>query len=270
MSENNESLKSIVNASGFLFQLRVQREIELDQYSKWFVASTEHRWEDPNSGNESFIDIVLQNKTGIGRIVIECKRVQEGNWLFLVEEEQIRTSHAKILWTHVPWEKSAISKWDDFNFGDCSYQSSFCVVRGQGENDRPMLERLSGQLLRSTEVLANDELENCPNPTHGPVRIYIPVIVTNAQLRVCKYKSDNISIDTGKLEEANFETVSFIKLRKNLSSIIQDKERKVSISYINETQQRTVFIVNAQKINGFLKGELHPYTENFNFPWQNL
>ncbi|MBN1929976.1 MAG: hypothetical protein JW786_00005 [Desulfobacterales bacterium] len=270
MSEDNESLKSLINASGFLFQLRVQREIELNPHSTWSVSSTEHRWEDPSSGQESFIDIVLQKRSGIARIIIECKRVQDGQWIFLVADEQLQTSYAKILWTHESWEKGAIGRWDDVCFGDFSYQSSFCVVRGQGENDRPMLERLSGQLLRSTEILANDELENCPNPTLGPARIYIPVIVTNAQLRICKYKSDNISIDTGKLEEANFETASFIKFRKNLSSVIQDKKRSDSISSINEAQQRTVFIVNAQKLNEFLKGDLRPYDGNANFPWQTL
>ena len=67
MTKSEEKLKKLVNASGYLFQLKVQTEIHTSKPSaNLAVISSEHRWIDNESGEEGFIDIGTGDGEGIG------------------------------------------------------------------------------------------------------------------------------------------------------------------------------------------------------------
>lgn len=267
MAENKNSLTDVINNSGFLFQLRLEEEIKksrpISPMGEWQQIAREHKWIDPLDRKEGFIDIVLEaNDTT--RLVIECKRVTDASWLFLVPKEESETRHGQFLWTE---SKENIPDWYNFNINPSSLESNFCVIRGQGEKDTPLLERLSSSLVRSTESLANEELNLSKQERR--IRIYIPVIATNATLFACRFNTSDINIDTGKLSESDFQEIPFIRFRKNLSSTIKSGSPFAnSLNELNRQNERTILIINSKKLTQVLRTLDIPYKFNHPWPWE--
>jgi len=271
MSENNESLLNVINKSGFLFQARLEKEIKSARPGNWEPIAHEHRWVDPFDGKEGFIDLILEY--GIDRIVIECKKTTDATWIFLIPENQGDTNRARLLWTFegiIPGGtfRKKTSEWYDFATNAISLEALFCIVRGQGENDSPMLERLSSSLLRSIESLASEELEYAPKPS-GSIHVYWPVIITNTRLFICRYDPDKIDISTGHLSDASFDEIPSIRFRKNLSSSVQAKQYS-ELGQANLDYERTVFVVNSNHILTVL-GQMKILNDiRMPVPWQGL
>lgn len=211
MPEEKEDLLKLVNASGFLFQLCVEDEVMKTSSSHGkTVLAREHRWVDPLTGSEKFIDLVLTTGTN-GKMVVECKRVTDATWIFLVPSTASSTRSANVLWTKRYDDQKHMAAWDELLLNPESLVSSFCMVRGQGEKDQPMLERISSVLLRSTECLAEEELAyHVPSSSSGILQFYFPVIITTAKLMVCKYDATNIELASGQIADADFEEVPFL------------------------------------------------------------
>jgi len=274
MTENDTSLLNLVNASGFLFQLRIDHEIEKTKSSRegrWEVIAREHRWLDPLDGKEGFIDLVLDS--GIARMVIECKRTTEASWVFLITKGQPQTRRSRLLWTYegpIPKEtyRKKLYEWHDFNAKLLSFESTFCIVRGQGEKDAPMLERLSSLLLRSVEGIANEEL-GFSDKSVGDLHLYAPVIITNTKLYICQYEPDDIDLFMGQLGKADFVEIPFVRFRKNLSSSTPDHKQS-DLQKANLYNERTVFVVNSTSIREFLADLDFPYKINVPWPWEGL
>lgn len=115
MDSKKESLLRLVNASGFLFQLKVEREIRSLAHqhdTNWIVAAAEHRWIDPLQETEKYIDLVCQFHAG--RMVIECKRVRQGDWVFLVGDGKTSMDRSRLLWTYLTDDRGPIAQWDEF------------------------------------------------------------------------------------------------------------------------------------------------------------
>lgn len=272
MSDINANLRKLVNASGFLFQLRIEEEIRNTQgrrNNKWGVIAREHRWSDDKFGREGFIDLILESR--ICRIVIECKRVKEGNWVFLLPNENKPTTLARLLWSHQKKDRASISGYDDFIFSPESPESNFCIIRGQGEKDPPMLERISSNLLQSIECLADEELEIRAATELGSARLYIPMIITNATLLSCRFDVNEIEMSTGKIEKTLFEPVPFIKFRKNMSTNRTTTRKAGDLREANIENERTVLVVNANVIGNYLEELSIPKSSNFMYsekwPW---
>lgn len=262
MAETKESLLNLVNASGFLFQLRVEQE-SANLKGIWDIAAREHRWFDPQEENEGFIDLVL--KSGFGRMVVECKRVTNANWVFLVPNKKDNTAYARIMWTVRQAPDKNIAEWHDFYVTPVSPEATFCIVRGQGEKDTPMLERLSSLVLRSLESLANEEL-NYSERSDTETCIYFPVIVTNAVLHVCRFDPSKIDISTGQIDDADFEQVPLVRFRKNFSSTISSIKPQKNLETSNRSNERTLFVINSDHLAESLKKWNVPYNQ-FNAPW---
>ncbi len=269
LPEDKPSLLNIINASGFLFQLRVEQEIHRmhqEQDINWAVISQEHRWVDPLSSSENFIDLVLQSSAS--RMIVECKRVRDAAWVFLIKRGKAAVKRARLLWTYLSKEQGPTVAWDELEISPSLPVSSFCVIRGQGEGDTPMLERLASMVLRSTEVIAEQELEMGTERPCGPAWIYIPVIITNASLYVSRFSFDAIDIQSGTLSDADFEPVPMILFRKALSTTLATNNRAKSLKVVAEEQQRTVFIINAERLQSVLPGfEIH---NPGIWPWHGL
>jgi hypothetical protein len=250
---DNKQLLSIINASGFLFQLRVEQEIrgKRNQHG-WRIVSPEHRWAIPQENREGFIDLVLE--TGTIRAVLECKRVREANWVFLVPEDRARISPAgRLLWTYQTAEEPVLSGHQDFFLEAEAPESGFCVVRGTGEKDRPMLEGLAAVLVKSVEALADQEFSIGESGEFERVAIYLPVIVTNANLVICRFNPSEVDITTGELDTSSFEPVNAIKFRKSLPIRNDAVSVPRDLGELNKTSEQTLFVVNASNIAEFLK-----------------
>ncbi|MCA9896904.1 MAG: hypothetical protein H6654_13675 [Ardenticatenaceae bacterium] len=247
MSETSDSLLKIVNASGFLFQLRVAQEIQntFDTH-RWKVVGQEHRWEDKDSKREGFIDIVAEKEAM--RISIECKRIQEdGSWIFLVPKTSSEdVSRARIHWTFSELSALPLLGWDELFLAPQSKESAICLIRGTGPKDKPMLERLADSILPSTESLALEEARIRNSTRSGYTAVYLPLLVTNANLQICLFDADDISLQTGKLEKSNvtFETVPYIRFRKNLSTNARSLKKPQNLMEANQENERSIFIVN--------------------------
>ena len=140
MNKQENALLSIVNASGFLFQLKIEDEIrrtEQERQGRWRVVARESKWQREQDGNEGFADLLLES--GIARMIVECKRVTDASWIFLVPDGAPEVNIAHLLWTRRGPESVPLSSYDSFTVDPSSFQAAFCVVRGQGEKDNPMM-----------------------------------------------------------------------------------------------------------------------------------
>lgn len=270
MPEDSNSLLKIVNSSGYLFQLAVENAIQKSHLSDWAIPAREHRWVDPISKDEGFIDLVL--KSGITRMMIECKRKTDATWIFLLPDSQKVSAQARLFWTHQQLKSPSISNWDDFVVFPESYETMFCTIRGHDNSDKSsMLERIAGPLLRSVECLAAEELgfEKEDEIPADVARLYIPVIITNATLQTCRFNVENVDLHTGNLllENAIFETVEAIKFHKNLSTT-NSLINAIDLQYANRVNERTIFVINSDAFPKILnEWRVKNLPQRFEWPW---
>lgn len=277
MTSQDETLKQI-NRSGFPFQLRVEHEILATQPEHgWSVASREHPWVSAEQAASGFIDIVLQhNPHTTFRLVIECKRMKADDarqlrWVFLLPDQELKetalASCFEVLANRTriqsegdsgnesTWEDVRV--WEDVSLTPNSLQSEFCILQSDDSRRQPILESLAAEVLESVEGIAQEEISVAKTHDFGSsLRLFIfPVIVTNAELAVCRFNSDRIAINDGTLDSKDVEisTVPFIRFRKSLATAFP-QEMVLELGEANQARQRTVFIVNASSLPEFLKG----------------
>jgi len=262
MAKDKEKILSdIVNASGFLFQLTVENKVmETKQDHKWTVLFHEYPWTDVESGKEGYIDLILSNQHDSMRFVIECKRSLNADWIFLLpESSRKKLSRADIIFSDCA-EKNFVALYEFIDIPK-SYESEFCVIRGQGEDDISMLERISSKLIKSTEYLAEEENNFIKEQKGRDKYFYIPAIVTSAHLNVCRFNPSDVSLDDGKLPKGQFESVPFIRFRKTLAKNPLPKvfpyspysyQVPMRLHEFIETKKRTVLIIQASELIPFL------------------
>ena len=282
MTEDNSSFLNYVNSSGFAFQIRIEEEI-LKEPNRWQLAGREHRWQD-ESGQSGYIDLLV-NFFGRLRVLIECKKQKDKNWIFLKTKSSQQKDGCSLLWSkkYKPINQmpflADFAAWDIFSFSPTSYVSAFCTMQGQGDNTRTLLEKTASELTHAAECLAKEELAFSAIKEFPHEKIYMPVIVTNATLTVCSFAPNNVNISTGELslENAEFETVPFIRFQKGLETSILGtniqlgRQQDLELRDINAEKERTVFVVNSENLLDFLKNcSFLPDRNNMQFPWNSL
>jgi hypothetical protein len=182
----DEDLLAEVNRSGFPLQLGVEHLIRSRApQCNWVVRYREHHWQHPSSNNDGFIDLVLTQLEGVCELVIECKRVQETEWLFLKSARANPTTLARGLASRNRPQRQVVG-WHDVQAILSSAESDICLVIGEDSKKGTMLERLSAVAVESTEALAaEDERFAFESVGRSPMRVYFPVIVTTAALKMC-------------------------------------------------------------------------------------
>lgn len=261
-TDDKARLLKQVNASGFPFQIRVQHEVETSyQQHPWRVVASEHPWIHQD-GAEGFIDLVLAKISPTGNrfyMVIECKRSLAGSWVFLhsgISLEQkndvslLHTAHDSDgeippIWTHAMCDPE-------------SPISSFCSVPGQADKATPMLERIVGTLLLSVEGLSQEmDMRMLTAAAQASQRssIYIPVLVTNTPLVICRFDPTEVGLTSGVLEGngGEFEPAPFVRFRKSLTTTSPSEEVALSLQDANRESQRTVLVVHAPHLLEFLR-----------------
>ena len=254
MSLQNHLLE-ITNSSGFPLQIAIENVVnKTAKVHGWLIRYSEHGWSSPEEQQSGFIDLVLQDSNGTFVLVIECKRVRDAHWVFLRSdglEKQRR--HCKAWVSRYVSGSMKYYGWHDLCAEPSCVESSFCAVRGQSTNgSRPMLERTASEVVSSTEALAREEKDYRPEG-QSTYRFYFSVIVTTAELFVARFTPDNISLADGSLSDADFQSVPYVRFRKQMSL---HKNHLTPEDYANRNliseRESTVFVVNAQHIVDFL------------------
>ena len=263
---------SALNASGFLFQMRVEEEVKRGrERHDWAVAAREHPWDHEKAGRSGFADLVLTDG-GAGRLVLECKRVKRAHWYFIVPADaQPIVRRTPLYWVHDVREEGTYKGvrlgWGSIQVIPTTFESAFCIVRGSGENDEPLLERIGRPLLYSTEAVAREEILHQRGTGRIDLLLYAPVIVTNATLHVVHCDLPSVSLTTGEIEAAKTTEVPFLRFRKALSHRFARISRAATLREIAESRQRTLFVVNAASLTKFLSSfQLAQGAEEY--PWQ--
>ena len=263
---SDEISRTIVDSSGFAFQLAVERFVSAAE-SPFTVLTTEHAWTHPRTVETGFADIVLEDTKGT-RLVVECKRARGGRWVFLRPDERgavtrnrfplsdaEKSEQVIMHWTAVDSNRNAIGT-DRVRFHPTSPYSAFCIPQGFSEGQKPMLERLAGELVLATEAIAHEQyqLDCAHRATRGnSAWVYVPVILTTTPLTVCDFNPADMDIGTGLLpENARFTDVGVIRFVKNLSIEATDTAHR-TLDAVNTAKDRTVFIVNSNAFGDFLR-----------------
>lgn len=254
MGDKNDR-KKIVNSSGFPLQIKLKHLVdENSQNIDWHVLSEEHAWNYENDSKTGFIDLILESIEKEWLLLVECKRVRETEWIFLRDKNTSKNRRQVKAWITAYRSGRKLShEWLDTAGDPKTPQSMFCIVAGQDPKSKPMLERIASELVLSVESFAEKDRRYC-NVTPDYLRMSVPVIVTTAELKLCTYDPKDISIKDGELSEADFETVPFIRFRKQLSNREYSGEISAPLDYrqISAQMENTVFIVNSEHFLDFL------------------
>ena len=259
---DDAKLKELVNQSGFPLQLAIQNTIEKANIG-WRVTFTEHYWSHPTTKENGYIDLVIEDDTRTIVAITECKRTQDWPWIFLTPKLTDRR-RAKLWFTSYRGAVQKYCDWKDAAPDPASEESSYCVVSGQDSKSKPMLERIAADVVMSTEGFALEELQPIKDGTNvnGSIshknyvlRVYITLIVTTAEIKICELPPSEISIADGKSNKMDFKTVPFVRFRKQVTEQYY-KNLNFDI-FENEARTRanesTVFVVNASHLVDFLR-----------------
>lgn len=247
MEEEQKQHLSVVNASGFPFQLAVAAQIRALS-TPWRPIVAEHPWRHPETNRDGYIDLVLENQSASSqRLIVECKR-QRGNtrWYFL--DLQPETSSVRYICSTGDSPTFLVT---DDHFVPQSPVARFCVLHGEDSSRRPTLERLADELLQSVEAFATEQLALDPAPWFQ----YLPVVVTTAKLFLCWVDPASISLATGELpDDASFQEVPFLRFRKTLwSSSAELGTANRRIDLVQHDRERTVVVVSAAGLHQFIR-----------------
>ncbi|MDG4595968.1 MAG: hypothetical protein P9F75_09840 [Candidatus Contendobacter sp.] len=253
---NDDKLSEAVNRSGFPLQIGLEYLINQTRSSHgWKVIYSEHSWKNPTDGCSGFIDLVLENKHGTSVLIVESKRVLETSWVFLIEDQkQLRRRHAKSWVMRYIDNKFTYFGSKELTLEPTTPQSQYCVVDGQDPKSKPMLERVGSDVVSSMEGFATEEKELYLKDREA-FRIYFGVVVTTAKLKVCSFDPAKISTTDGKIQDASYTEVLYLRFRKQLLSHYEIPKHYAVGGHreIARAKESTVFVVNAEALPQFLR-----------------
>jgi hypothetical protein len=250
--EFEKQSRKIADSSGFPLQILIADIVH--KSNKWRVVLEEHPWVSDVTQSEDFIDIIIQGEDkDFQAMVIECKRVRQTKWVFIIPDYSSKKTNNFRIWE----SRYADSRWQFFGYFDDhadpeSYESKFCAIEGQTNGRKTLLERTASALVDSVEALAEQEKSLKRSQHHSFSRVYIPVIVTTAELSVAFVDPPSISLKEGSLSpETVCEPVSYIRFRKSLSGRIVPALHE-SLEDAHKATARSVFVVTAEGFAEFL------------------
>jgi hypothetical protein len=252
---DTQKLTDTVNQSGFPLQIGLTALIQQTAIQHgWKVLFLEHSWKNELDNDSGFIDIVLEDKHRTSVMLIECKRVLDSSWIFLNPNPKSKPRrHAKGWITRYANGCFKHLCWADLSLDPDSPESEFCVVAGHDPKAKPMLERVAAEVVSATEALALEEMDYQAQ-VKDALRMYFSVIVTTAKLQVCTFEPEKVSLLNGKVVDAEFKEVPFVRFRKQLST----RPASIPLNVVDgfygfvRAKEHTVFVVNAEALPQFL------------------
>jgi hypothetical protein len=87
------------------------------------------------------------------------------------------------------------------------------------------------------------------------IKVFFPIIVTTARLRLATFDPVTISLADGTLPGATFEDVPYVRFRKQLGVAHAPSARDDGSSWFDLAypKENTVFVVQSSSINDFLR-----------------
>lgn len=240
-----DKLGKNLNSSGFPFQIATESVIA--NLSGWKVARGEYPWHNNDTGQSGFIDIIAEKN--FITLIIECKRVRDAEWIFLCSPNNLNRSHARFWVNRVGGRDQAVG-WYDGQVEPSSPEADFCAIMGQ-DHRKPLLENLASELVAATEAFAVEEYSFSKSMAIS----YFPVIITTAELFICKFDPRDIEIESGEIKNPQFEAVPFVRFRKSLTTTPSRFAIDKHIEHFEEfaeARERTVFVLNASSIKEIL------------------
>jgi len=126
-------------------------------------------------------------------------------------------------------------------------------VAGQDQKSKPMIERIGAELVDATQFFAD---QDCNYYKSQPdfIRIFLPVIITTAELKVCEFDVEDVSLDMGEIDKSEAKTVPYLRFRKQLSHRKYSNQFLHGVNYrdIDNEKENTIFVVNSNHIVEFL------------------
>jgi hypothetical protein len=248
---------SIANSSGFPLQIRIANIVK--SHPDWQVLLEEHPWHHDMHDLQGFLDLVIVDRFHkLEAMVIECKRVKQTAWVFLIPKSNpIKRRHARLFESRHTGSEWEFFDWTKWQVDPPSYESQFCAIPGQQQGHRNLLERTASELAIAVSAFAfqesNFQESRSPSQQFEFNRIYIPIVVTTANLIVSYFDPETISLKNGSLpSDAGYETVPSVRFRKSLTTISPKRTPPQSIEEAHIMTERTVFIVNAEGFQEFL------------------
>jgi len=251
-----KSTEEIVNETGYPFQILVEHLVKSSKDKHlWSVVSREFPYINPETNESGFIDLLQEYDGKVIRMVIECKKYS-GDWVFLLPEtESAEKKSAKILRSKEP---NFVSFWSKEIVNPASLQSMFCIRVNEGKRDSNPLEKIARELLHSTEAVLEieNEIRRKPNSDGWWNKVYVPVIVTTANLKILSFSENDIDKSNGEIEKtkSNLDDVSYIRFTKSFSTSLKTEYASNSdIESVYRDKERTVFVVQVEHFVEFLK-----------------
>ena len=250
----NKPLLELINRSGFPFELAVAHNLKRTHRDHGFEVIGEYPW------SEGYLDLLLCKNHVY--LALECKRVDSESWSFLVQADapsHVNRCRLEYFNSKVPGPSLFDPKAEptnvfcsEFSMCEGSPESSICVVP-KGSPIRT-LEQVCRPLLHGChEIIGHPDIER-----RFGCEVIVPVIVTNAPLRICRFTSADAHLATGKLTEGDtqFDDAPFVRFRKSMVPYRSNIYDTTSFypEDLKADSERTVFVVNAQALGHFLFG----------------
>lgn len=265
----SDDLRKIANASGFMFQLAVEHAVRSSRNRrKWRPTAREIPWFDQDTTEQRFADLLLVRGSR-DRLVVECKRTKDADWVFLAPASvPERTKYITTQWIQNHPSTGPRGGWTALEWTPESPVAEFCAIRGTGEGNVSLLERIGAPLARAAEYLADAELEEYKKAGAEGFCIFVPVIVTTAKLHVCRFQEEQVSLLDGKLPEADgeFEEVPLVRFTKSLSAVTSDATAGASLGRRMSQAMRTVLVINSERLVDTIE-EWGLYSDGQECPW---
>lgn len=266
MMATDPELLRIANDSGFPLQIALQHSVDAAKAThSWRVRHSEHAWANSADNQSGFIDLVVRDQHDCANIVIECKRVRNATWIFFNSSGSPKPeNHCKTWVTRYKERRFSAFGWHEVPIDPATPEAQFCAMRGQSTNDKnTFLERVSGELISSTEALAVEE-RSYGSEDQESIRFYFNAVVTTATLKFAAFDRGKLSTTDGTFADATFQDVPFVRVRKQFSMRPARLTRADWVRHDDPDYRRenTVFVINSDSLNEFLS--------QFNIPDSSL
>jgi hypothetical protein len=228
---------------------------ESERSHGWGVLSHEHPWSD-NRRDSGYADLLIRKRFEesvphvVAIAVIECKKRQQEAWVFQVDAASAQPREEIVTLGIQPRPSGATQAWGVCKLAPATIEAEYCAVGTGG--DRRILERWLGGLLSSVGALGNQlHSSGVASRTNETVFVFVPVLVTTAQLVICRVEKAGVDLESGRLKAGAFEIVPWLRFHKPLS---QPMVQGDDLATLRRKTERTVLIVNAGRVTDVLAG----------------
>ncbi len=253
-----EGISDAVAASGFPLQSAVARLIRTTY--PYELVHEEYPWAN-GAGVAQFLDIIARHGSAV--FPIECKKTETQSWVFLLPDEDADMNGVHrfraVFTKQIADSTRRVELYcGDWTLEPASDEAMFCVVSARSRSGSERRIEPDVQLLLG----ATDDYAIAVRRGFKPGRMdeldtpYVPILVTTAPLYVAQYNSQDIPLESGRLElkPSAVREVPWVRFRKTFVAGVP-----------REVGERTIMVVTACRLADFLvslKIPLPQYPQN--------